>query len=965
MKKNKAGTVPVLALTLAVLISTVPAGTVHAGQQNSYHDPLEHWVDSADRTGELDINAVVTSEVSFCGECRQNTKFTMFRTPEYTKDGVSAVAQGIQFSDGTKSDGESKGVISEGNAYTGYHWTKSVCTKCGSINSNTGYTSGENFYANGRNVYIIYDCAESFMKPLEEKVTCTVEGSEYHRITKKTGSYCGICYGTVRRENSVLEAHHFEKKIIPQPDRSRFEIRETCSECGYSRTQYLAAKSVIANYYGKADGKTHTISVTPLSDDGVSVAVYYGNSAESCNLTTAPSYRKAGDYPVYYRIVYQYEGGEMTENGVSYVLLRNTGASTENQSETEQADCACGDPECCCGDDCDGTNCGSECTTHQYRVLEKIDAACDTEGYERYVCRGCGKIIEKNRVEKLGHEWETVVIRESDCVTEGKVLKICRRCGKADYETVPRGEHQYVKRTVQAACTLPGYTLTECTVCGERVINGITSALPHQYDPHKVEASCLAGGHTLHRCEGCGSSFITDYTTALGHEFDEGMIITDPTCTGSGVMEYDCTLCGYRKIEGTDSSGHEPGEEATCNAPQICIHCGAVIKSALGHDYQPEIVEPTETELGYTLYTCTRCGDSYKTDYVQTLPRKDDGADPEDRQSGKVTDHNGKVEVGDYLIFINDTVSGDAIEGAYVSLKDNGAISVVLPDGRMLDASRPVTVTVLNNKTVKPVKDVDVTVSDTAYDRYSGVTGSDGTVTVPPDEGISHVLESHSVYMYGYPDRSFRADGNMTRAEASAVFARLLAERRGEDPGTFSEKNAITFYDVPKSQWYSSYIHYLSSFGIISGEDGGAFRPDDSITRSELTAIAVRFYNVFASQKTAISSGTGGFSDVEQGDWASGYIDEAYSRGWIRGYGDGTFRGQNRITRAEMITITNSLLNRVPDQEYIDSNSSRIVKFMDLGKHHWAYYQIMEASNGHRSDLSDRGETWLSANTAV
>ena len=40
---------------------------------------------------------------------------------------------------------------------------------------------------------------------------------------------------------------------------------------------------------------------------------------------------------------------------------------------------------------------------------------------------------------------------------------------------------------------------------------------------------------------------------------------------------------------------------------------------ALGHDYVPEVTEPTCTEQGYTTYTCSRCGDSYVTDYVDAL----------------------------------------------------------------------------------------------------------------------------------------------------------------------------------------------------------------------------------------------------------------------------------------------------------------------------------------------------------
>ena len=967
MKKNRAGTVPVLALALIVLVSAMPLSTVYAGQQNSYHDPLENWVHSASRTGELDINAVVTSEISFCNVCKGDTKFTMFRTPEYTKDGTSAADQGIIFSDGTKSDGKTKGIIKEGSVYTGYHWTKSVCTKCGSINTNTGLSSGESFYAYGRNVYLLYDCAEDFMKPLEEKTEYTCESSSHHRVTKRGGSYCGICYGTIHEENSVLEEHHFEKSIVEEPGHSRFAEREICKDCGFTKTRYIAAKSVVADYHGKADGKDHSITVTHLSDDGVKVSIYYGDTADNCQLTEAPSYKKAGDYTVYYRIEYEYGGSNMTENGVAYIQLRDKSTSSgspggNSQGGNGQSGCSCGNPDCCCGPDCDGTDCSNTCTTHHFILLEKIEPNCDMEGYERYICQGCGKIIEKNRIPKLEHQWETYVIREADCVTEGKVLKICSRCGRASYETTPRGSHQLVKRTVSATCTLPGYTATECTICGEKIINDITPALPHQYLPHKADPTCLAGGHTLHRCDGCGSSFITDYRDALGHAFDEGTAITNPTCMGSGVTEYHCTRCDYKKIEGIDCTGHEPGEGPTCDSPQVCVNCGAVIQSALGHDYQPQKVEPTETELGFTLYTCTRCGDSYKTDYVPALTHKD-GEDPsEDGAESAVTDGNGRAVVGGYLIFVNDTDSGNPVEGAVVKLKSDGEISVLLPDGRVLDPSDQVTVSVLNKKTVRPVKDIYIIVSDTLRQAYGDVTGNDGTVTVPEGETSAHLLESHSVYMYGYPDGTFRPDGNMTRAEASAVFARLLAERRGEEPGSGSGRSTVEYFDVPQSEWYSGYIGYLTSFGIIGGENGGRFRPDESITRSELTAIAVRFHNVYSSQKISSQTGISSFSDVEQGDWARDYIDEAYARGWIRGYEDGTFRGQNPITRGEMITITNHLLNREADQEYINTHNSSIIQFRDLNRSHWAYYPIMEASNGHRSDRSKSGESWLTVN---
>lgn len=168
----------------------------------------------------------------------------------------------------------------------------------------------------------------------------------------------------------------------------------------------------------------------------------------------------------------------------------------------------------------------------------------------------------------------------------------------------------------------PGYTVRECSVCGDRHIEDITSVLPHNYESHVIAATCEGGGKTIHRCAGCGSSFVTDYTAPLGHSWDEGTLITNATCTGEGVMEYRCVRCGYHRIEGNEAAGHIPGNPATCMEPQLCTRCGAVLKNALGHDYKSEVTAPTCTEMGYTTNTCTRCGDSNKSDYTEPAGHK-------------------------------------------------------------------------------------------------------------------------------------------------------------------------------------------------------------------------------------------------------------------------------------------------------------------------------------------------------
>lgn len=129
-------------LTLALCLSMIP--TASAAQQNSYHDPVEHWQQASNRTNELDVNSIVTHETFYCATCRENTDFTVWRVPEYTRSGETALNRNVKYSNGMCIDEVTVGSLDAGvpgeNAYyTGYHWTKSVCSRCGDWNSTTAW----------------------------------------------------------------------------------------------------------------------------------------------------------------------------------------------------------------------------------------------------------------------------------------------------------------------------------------------------------------------------------------------------------------------------------------------------------------------------------------------------------------------------------------------------------------------------------------------------------------------------------------------------------------------------------------------------------------------------------------------------------------------------------------------------------------------------------------------------------
>lgn len=203
----------------------------------------------------------------------------------------------------------------------------------------------------------------------------------------------------------------------------------------------------------------------------------------------------------------------------------------------------------------------------------------------------------------------------------------------------------------------------------------------------------------------------------------------------------------------------------------------------------------------------------------------------------------------------------------------------------------------------------------------------------------------HFAFLVGYTDGTFGPERNMTRAEVTTMFARLLTEQIEADK-TYSN----TFSDVPKGYWAANYIGYMQQFGIITGYSDGSFRPDAPVTRAEFAAIASRFEK--------LTEGSKSFADVPDTYWAVRYINFAATRGWVTGYSDGTFKPENPITRAEVAAVTCRLLERSADQNYIRSHLNELRTFSDITESHWAYWYAMEAANGHDYTKSGGSENW-------
>ena len=205
----------------------------------------------------------------------------------------------------------------------------------------------------------------------------------------------------------------------------------------------------------------------------------------------------------------------------------------------------------------------------------------------------------------------------------------------------------------------------------------------------------------------------------------------------------------------------------------------------------------------------------------------------------------------------------------------------------------------------------------------------------------------HFAFLKGYPGGGFAPGKNMSRAEVTTMFARLLTEQMEAN-----KSYPASFSDVTSAHWAANYIGYMEQFGIVRGYSDGTFRPNAPITRAEFAAICCRFEQ--------LTDGTATFTDVPASHWAAKSIAYAATRGWVTGYADGTFKPGNNITRAEVAAVTCRLLERNADKEYIRAHLKELPRvFADMNEQHWAYWYAMEAANGHDYTKSGNTETWL------
>ncbi|MDY4109671.1 MAG: fibronectin type III domain-containing protein [Eubacterium sp.] len=239
---------------------------------------------------------------------------------------------------------------------------------------------------------------------------------------------------------------------------------------------------------------------------------------------------------------------------------------------------------------------------HNFTKTSTVAATCTEKGYDVYTCSRCHKTEHRNEtaVNPNNHNFVKTSTVAPTCTDKGYDIYTCSLCGKTEHRNeVPAiaGNHSYqFTKTVVPTCTEEGYDLYTCSKCGATEKRNVKPVDPnnHNYTSTVVAPTCTDKGYTKHTCTRCGNTYNDNEIKALGHSFTKYVPDGNATCTEDGTMTAKCDRCNVKN---------------TITSPN----------SKLGHSYSANIIPATTTAQGYTVYTCTRCGDSYVSDYTPVL----------------------------------------------------------------------------------------------------------------------------------------------------------------------------------------------------------------------------------------------------------------------------------------------------------------------------------------------------------
>ena len=259
---------------------------------------------------------------------------------------------------------------------------------------------------------------------------------------------------------------------------------------------------------------------------------------------------------------------------------------------------------------------------------------CTEKGWAYDTCSrsGCNYTTRKE-LPALNHDLKQYAAKAPTCTEIGwDAYEACSRCDYTTRKELPALKHDLVQHDAQApTCTEPGCDAYEtCSRC-DYTTYVERPALKHDLRQRVIKApTCTQMGWAYETCSRC-DYFATPLLPALNHDLEQHAAKA-PTCTEIGWDAYEaCSRCDYTTYVELPALNHDlvqhDAQAPTCtepgwNAYSTCKNCDYNTYQelpALNHDYQAVTVEPTCEADGYTIFTCSRCKDSYTADPTDQL----------------------------------------------------------------------------------------------------------------------------------------------------------------------------------------------------------------------------------------------------------------------------------------------------------------------------------------------------------
>lgn len=403
-----------------------------------------------------------------------------------------------------------------------------------------------------------------------------------------------------------------------------------------------------------------------------------------------------------------------------------------------------------------------------------------------------------------------------------------------------------------------------CAVCKENkmedapheLVNGICVCGYNVNCSHKyqntvtVSPTCTESGRLLRQCTLCGRS---DVYLLLAKDHAYESVVTEPTCTEQGYTTHICPDCGDSYVDNyTDLVAHQNVVEAyevpTCTTDgymrTVCVNCGKsdeTVLPATGHSYAQIVTEPTCTEGGYTTYACA-CGESFISNTVEALGHDWEGTitlPPTETETGVMTYTCNRCAAKrtEILPATGENTSCDGGDGC-----ESGRFE-------------------------------DVNASDWFHEYV--------------DFAVSNGLFG------GMSETTFEPNTAMTRAMLVTVLWRYAGQPK---------EGTNKFSDVPEGQWYTDAVAWAAHNGIVGGVGNHRFDPNGNITREQMATILYRYASGIGLDTTA-SEDLERFPDGNVvSDYAKHALRWAVAEGLING-SDGQLLPQGNATRAQVAAI--------------------------------------------------------------